>query len=100
MTSKYDKPNTFSRQRTIVACKQNNESGERPPLLRPSLSLQAEIGIGGPHSLLAIYVSVEKQTLDHIWYRGRARQKNQHVMNFQTTENKLVAVPSSPGEDA
>ena len=52
--------------------------------------------MGGPHSVLAMYVSVEKQTLNHIWYRGRARQKNQHV-NFQTT---LVAVHSSPGEDA
>ena len=54
--------------------------------------------MGGPHSLLAKYVSAEKQILDHIWYQGRARQKNQHVVNFQTTENKLVAVHSSPGE--
>ena len=27
-------------------------------------------------------------------------KKNQHVVNFQTTETKLVAVHSSPGEDA
>ena len=56
--------------------------------------------MGGPHSLLAMDVSVEKQTLDHIWYRGRARQKNQHVVNFQTTENKLIAMWSSKDEDA
>ena len=66
--------------------KQNNGSGERPSLLHPSLSLQAEIGMGGPHSLLAMYESAEKQTPDHIWYRGRARQKNQHVVIFQTME--------------
>ena len=54
----------------------------------------------GPRSLLAICASAEKQTLDHIWYRGRARQKKQHVVNFQTTENKLVALHSSQGEDA
>ena len=64
--------------------KQNNGSRERPSLLHPSLSLQAEIGMGGPHSLLAMYVSAEKQTLDHIWYQGWARHKK-HV-NFQTTE--------------
>ena len=54
----------------------------------------------GPHSLLAMYVSAEKQTFDQIWYRGRARQKNQHVVNFQTTEDKMVAVYSSRDEDA
>ena len=58
--------------------------------LLPSLLLQGEIGMEGPHSLLAMYVSAEMQTLDHIWYRGRARQKNQHVVNFQTTEDKLL----------
>ena len=26
-------------------------------------------------------------------------KKNQHMVNFQTTEDKLVAVHSSPGED-
>ena len=56
--------------------------------------------MGGPYSLLAMYVSAEKQTLDHIWYWGRARQKNQHMVNFQTTENKLVAVYSPRDEDA
>ena len=55
--------------------------------------------MGEPHSLLAMYVSVEKQTFDHDWYQGKACQKNQHVVNFQTTENKLVAVHLSPGED-
>ena len=85
-------------QWTMVS-KQNNESGERPSLLHPSLSLQGEIGMEGPHSLLVMCVSVEKQTLDHIWYRERACQKNQHVMNFQTTKNKLVAIHSSQGKD-
>ena len=80
--------------------KQNNDRGEIPYLIHPSLSLQAEIGMEGPHSQLAMYVSAEKQTLDLIWYRGRARQKNQHVVNFQTTEKKLVALHSSQGEDA
>ena len=80
--------------------KQNNESGERPSLLHPSLSIQADIGMGEPHSLLTMYVSAEKQILDHIWYLGRARQKNQHAVNFQTTGNKLVAVYSSKEEDA
>ena len=60
--------------------------------------------MGGPHSLLAMYVSAEKQTIDHIWYRGRARKKkkkkNQHVVNFQTTENKLSAILSLQDEDA
>ena len=36
--------------------KQCNGSGERPSVLHPSLSLQAEIGMEGPHSLLAKYV--------------------------------------------
>ena len=40
--------------------KQNNESGERPSLLHLSLSLEAEISMGEPHSLLALYVSAEK----------------------------------------
>ena len=39
------------------------------------------------------------RTFDHIWYWGRARQENQHVVNFQSTEDKLVAIHSSPGED-
>ena len=67
--------------------------------LPPSQLLQGEIGMEGPHSLLAMCASVEKQTLDHIWYRGRARQKNQHMVNFQTTKNKLVAVYSLRDED-
>ena len=36
--------------------------------LPPSLSLQYDMGLGEPHSLLAIYVSVEKQTIDHDGY--------------------------------
>ena len=56
------------------------------------------MGVGESHSLLAMYVSAEKQTFDQDWYRGRAPHppKNQHVVNFQTTENKLVAIHSSP----
>ena len=57
------------------------------------------MGMGGPHSLLAMCVSVGRQAFNHIWYRGRARQENQHVVNFQTTEGDLVAIHSSLGED-
>ena len=58
--------------------------------------------MGGPHSLLAKCVSAGRQAFDHDWYRGRARKKkkNQRVVNFQTTGNKLVAVHSSQDEDA
>ena len=65
--------------------KQNN--GKRGHLsLPPSLSLQGDMSVGEPHSLIAMYVSAEKQTFNHDCCRGRARQKNQHVVNFQTTE--------------
>ena len=79
--------------------KQNN--GKKDCLsLPPSQSLQGDVGVGRPNSLLAICVSVGRKAFDHIWYRGRAHQKkNQQVVNFQTIEDKLVAVHSSPGED-
>ena len=78
----------------------DDSSGRGCLPLPPSLSLQGDMGVGEPHSLLAMYVSAEKQTLDHIWYRGRAHQKNQHMVNFQTMENKLVGIYSSRDEDA
>ena len=47
--------------------KQNN--GKRGRLsLPPSLLLQGDMGMEEPHSLLAMYVSAEKQTSDHDWY--------------------------------
>ena len=54
--------------------KQNN--GKRGHFSLPlSLSLQGDMGMGEPPSLLAMYVSAEKETFDHDCYRGRARQK-------------------------
>ena len=47
--------------------KQNN--GKRCRLsLPPSRLLQGDMGMGEPHSLLAMYASAEKQTCDHDWY--------------------------------
>ena len=46
-----------------------NWQRERPSLsLPPSLSLQGKIGMGETHSLLAMYVSEERQTCNHDWY--------------------------------
>ena len=99
-------PNAFGRQRTMVTgknlrtivvsriMKRKTVSLSPPPIQ----SLQGDVGVGGIHSLLAMCVSAGRQVFDHIWYWRRARQKNQHVGNFQTMENKLVAVHSSPGE--
>ena len=79
--------------------KQNN--GKKDSLsLPPSQSLQGDVGVGSPHSLLAMCVSAGRQALDYIWYRGRDRPENQHEVNFQTAEDKLVAVYSSGDEDA
>ena len=65
-------PNTFGRQRTIIAGKnqwtivtsKNYRIVEVRETISPSptLSLQGDVGMGGPHSLLAMYVSVERQT--------------------------------------
>ena len=52
--------------------KQNN--GKRG-LLSLHLSLQGNMAMGEYHSLIAMYVSAVKQTLDHDWYRGRNSQK-------------------------
>ena len=41
----------------------------------PSLSLPGDMGMEEHDSLLAMYVSGEKQTFDHDWYWGRNRQK-------------------------
>ena len=47
--------------------KQNN--GKRGRLsLHTSLSLQGDMGMGEPHSLLAIYALAERQTCDHDRY--------------------------------
>ena len=47
--------------------KQNN--GKRVRLsFPPSLLLQRYLGMGDPHSLIAMYASAEKQTCDHDWY--------------------------------
>ena len=43
--------------------------------LSPSLSLQGDMGVREPHSLLAMYVSAEKQIFEHDWFQGGARQK-------------------------
>ena len=64
-----------------------------------SLLLLGVVGIGEPHSLLAIYASAGRQTCDHDM-RRKPLIKGQNVVNFQTTETKLVTVYSSPGEEA
>ena len=77
------------RQRTIVVSK-NYRIVEVGEAVYPSssLSLQGDMGMGEPHSLLAMYVSAEKQTFDHDghWGRNRKKKKSQHVVIFQTTE--------------
>ena len=65
----------------------------------PSLLLQGDVGMGEPHSLLAIYASTERQTCDHD-LRKKPLKKNQHMGNFQNTKTKLAAVYSSQDEDA
>ena len=80
-------PNTFSglwerelrlsgRQRTIVVSKNyiivEVEEAVTPP---PSLLLQDDMDMGGPHSLLAVYASAEKQIWDHERYWGRNGKK-------------------------
>ena len=58
--------------------------------LSPSLLLQGDMGMGKPHSLLAMHASAtERQTCDHDWYRGK-QPKRQHVVNFQTTETRQL----------
>ena len=88
-------PNTFGCLRMMVTGKnqrmdyssmQNN--GKKDCLsLPPSQSLQGDVGVGGPHSLLAMCISAGRQAFDHIWYQERADQENQHMVNFQTTED-------------
>ena len=52
-----------------------NSGSRRAVSLQPSLLVQADIGMGEPHSLLAMYASAEKQTCDHDWYWGRNGHK-------------------------
>ena len=54
-----------------------------PCLLHPSPSLQGDVGMGGPHSLLAMYVSAERHM---IGTEKETAKKGQHVVDFQTTE--------------
>ena len=58
----------------------------------------------GPHSLLAMCASAEKQIPQPYLILRKSppqkKKKNQHMKNFQTTEDKLVAVYSSREEDA
>ena len=89
-----------SRQESADGSSKQNNGNTDCLSFPPSQSLQGDVGVGGPHSLLAMCVSVGKQAFDRIWYRGRTRQENQHVVNFQTTEDRLVAIHSSPLEDA
>ena len=44
--------------------KQNSGNG-RAVSVQPSLFVQADMGMGEPHSLLAMYASAEKQTCHH-----------------------------------
>ena len=79
---------------------QNSRSGERPSFLHPSLSLQGEIGMEGPHSLLAMCASVEKQIPLTIFGKEEETAKGKiNVVTFQTMEIR-VAVYSSRDEDA
>ena len=67
---------------------QDNGSGRSRLSLPPSLLLQDEIDMEWPHSLLAMWASVEKQTPSTIFgTEEEPAQKNQHVANFQTSED-------------
>ena len=62
---------------------QNSGSGRVRLSFTPSQSLQGDMVMGEPHSLLAMYVSAEQQNFDH---EGKNRRRSQHVVNLQTTE--------------
>ena len=55
--------------------------------LQPSLLVQGDMGMGEPHSLLAMYASAERQTGDHDWYWGRKSQKDPTRDDFSNYEN-------------
>ena len=55
-------------QQTTVVSRIMEEEG--PSLFNPLYLVQADMGMGEPHSLLAIYASAEMQTCDHDWYGG------------------------------
>ena len=89
-------PNTFDRQQTIVVSKNYRMlAGREAVSLTHPLSLQGEIGMWGPHSLLAIYVSMERQTPWPYLVLRKSPPPKKNVANFQTTEDKLVAMWSS-----
>ena len=77
-----------------------SERGSLSLSLPPSLSLQGDMGMGGPHSLLAMCASAETQTPSTIFGTEEEPTKKKYEVNFQTTEDKLVAVYSSRDEDA
>ena len=58
----------------------------------PFLSLQGEIDIGGPHSLLAMYVSAERQTPRPCLILRKKPLKKSKRSNFSNYGKKLVAV--------
>ena len=60
MTPKYIWPSVDDSSKQEL---QDSGSGRGCLSLAPSLSLQGEIGMWGPHSLLAMYVSAERQIL-------------------------------------
>ena len=64
---------------------QNGGGGRDRLSFTPPLSLQGKIVMGGPHSLLAMYASVEKQISDHDWYQGKTAKANT-LWIFQITE--------------
>ena len=104
-------PNTFDRQRTIVISKNYRiVAGREAVSLSLSLYiyiyiyilLQGEIGMEGPNSLLAMCASAENQIPRPylVLRKSPLKKKNHHVVNFQTTEDKLVAMWSSKDEHA
>ena len=80
------------RQWTIVVSKnyRMKEVGEAVSP-SPSLLLQGDMGMGGSHSLLVMYILTERQTRNHDWYRGKNSQKSTRG-NFSNYGNKLVAI--------
>ena len=78
------------RQRTIVVSKNYRivEVGEAvsPP---SSLLLQGDMDMGEPHSLLAMYVSAEKQTFDHDGYWGRNKKKKKEKKKKKPTRGEF-----------
>ena len=68
---RYGSPASKNQQTIVVSRIMEREAVS----LSPTLLLQADMGMGEPHSLLAMYGLTEKQTCDYDRYWERKRQK-------------------------